>query len=125
MEAKLKLNGLHCKSHCEPLSEDTCVQTQAFRPKRRRAKQPINTNIIRVDEEIAIFSKSEETDAMDQSSKNSTQINHTDSEPVGMTEEYHGEFLDTLVVSDSEYENPVIEARGEWWLMIQILVLTC
>ena len=24
--------------------------------------------------------------------------------------------LDTLVVSDSDYENPVIEARGEWWL---------
>ena len=34
MEAKLNLNDLHCKYHCEPLLEDTCVKTQAFRPKR-------------------------------------------------------------------------------------------
>ena len=83
MEAKLKLNSLHCKSH----SEDICVQTKAFRPKRKRAQQPTNTDIIRVDEDIAVISKSEATDA-----KNSTKINHTDYEPMEMTEEYHGDF---------------------------------
>ena len=35
---------------------------------------------------------------------------------MGMPEEYHGAFLCTLVVSDSEYDHPVIEAQGEWWL---------
>ena len=75
------------------------------------------------------MSKSEETDAIDQSPKNSTKKNHTYFESMGMTEECHWNFLDTLVVSDSEYKNPVIEAHGEKWvnknLMIQILVLTC
>ena len=82
MEAKLKLNVLHCKSHCEPLSEDTSVKTQPFRPKRKRVKQPS----IRADEDIALMSKSEKTDAIGESPKNSTKINHTDSEPMGMTE---------------------------------------
>ena len=85
-------------------------------PKRRRAKQPTKTDILRVEEGKAVEANAEETDDVDQSPKNSTEINPTDYETTDMQEEYPGIFLDTLVVSDSEYENPVIEARGEWWL---------
>ena len=72
-------------------------------PKRRRAKQPTKTDILRVVESKTVDAKAEETDDIDQSSKNYTETNHTDSEATGMQEEYHGGFLYTLVVSEPSY----------------------
>ena len=80
MEAKINLHSSHCKSLCEPLSEDICIKSQNIKLKRRRATQPTKTDIIGLGEDKAVEAKAEETDDIDQFPKNSTEINPTDYE---------------------------------------------
>ena len=66
IKAKINLHSLHCKSHCQPLPKDTCIKSQNIKVKRRRAKQPIKTDILRVEEDKAAEAKAKETDDVDQ-----------------------------------------------------------